>query len=487
MLTQTRHLLYLPLDARPVCLQTPQYLARVVGITLHSPPEHLLGALKTPANRDALRQWMLHTRQQVPELEAAIIALDMPLYGGLIPGRLGHEPVQQLRACLELCYTDLAGVPIYGFASVMRIPNYNNAEEEPDYWANFGSRLHAYSYGVHEAAVQGQPFNASAFEDIPAAVLNDFLHRRERNHGLARQLLHDLQAGQLKRLVYCEDDRGAFGLNVQEATVLKRLITKMHQEELAHVQTGADEVSHTLLVRAIRDIMQPDAITPLPVVVACAQNRDAHAKFDGVSVHTALQQRFNAVGLVESSGWEDAAFVVVLHAPHVKMGDHCELQPADTTQTDAEQTMVLLEKARAFNKPVALLDVAYANGGDPHLLKALAEHPEMVQALLAYGAWNTPGNAMGCALAFATAAVVNPGHADARKEAVLLRLLDDGVYQARVRGQWREQGLPLDDDALTDAMRESGHVFLDAFDIPAKQLKASFPCQRTFECALRID
>jgi hypothetical protein len=494
MLTQAHRFLYIPLDARPVCLQATHQLAKLLGVELLTPPLHVLGELKTPAHLELLMEWLKNTlHQHGTTLQAAIIAMDTPLYGGLITSRLGHETIEALEHRKAEVFEALKGIPLYGFASVMRIPNYNNDEEEPEYWAIYGERLHQLSAALHKAecattfADKANAMEAaSGLDSLPEEVVQDFLNRRSRNHHMARTLLEDVVAGRLNYLVYCEDDRGMYGLNVQEAETLNRAITEKKLTDVAHVQTGADEVAHTLLLKAWCDVQ---GNTPLRIHTQCAQNLEAHARFDGVPIYQAYQQRLAALRAQPTETLAEADLCVVIHAPHQNMGDHCEGILSDTTPEDAEATLHLIQTAHSKGTPVALLDVAYANGGDPHLLDTLLQRPESLEKLAAYSAWNTPGNAMGCGLAFGLAASLGRSEETERyrKQALLTRLLDDGVYQPIVRKQWREQSLPLELPALTQAICNGLPTAVwQAMGVQPSAVQASFPCNRTFECGIEL-
>jgi len=101
------------------------------------------------------------------------------------------------------------------------------------------------------------------------------------------------------------------------------------------------------------------------------------------------------------------------------------------------------ERWPALANASAVADVAYCNGGDPHLLHALLSGGRYAQ-LYSYAGWNTAGNTLGTTLAHAALRTLalargnTPSMDTAQQTALWMRLLDDGLYQSVVRG-WMMQ------------------------------------------------
>ena len=480
--------LVIPLDARPVCLNAVADLARLTGVQVLLPPADLLGKLKSPADLPALHQWMKRMIGQYP-IQAAVVSLDLLSYGGLIPSRMGEESNEDLIRELEKGLAVLKEIPkLYGFSSILRIPAYNNIEEEPEYWGEWGEVLSRFSQNLHKKNILMQNWRSLEWQEAqpPKEVIKDFVTRRERNHWHNLRLLQLLQQERLAHLVFCEDDRGEYGLNVYEADILRGRIETLELTDLAHVQTGADEVAQTLLIRALEESLQ-DALS---VYVKSAQSLDLVAKFDGQSLRNVVYQRIKAMAAKTVLKLEEADVVLIVHAPHYRMGDHGVQDAADTTMNDAYETLALTTEAIAQGKAVVLVDVAYANGADPLLLKAMKEEPDVIPQLAGYAAWNTPGNALGSGLAmglgYVYAQKYGTGSGSRHRKTLATRLLDDGVYQSHVRHLWRLSQRPLNKTHLTDAMLRHGQWVLNTLGLAHKRIEVQFPCDRTFECAIEF-
>jgi hypothetical protein len=471
----------IPLDARPVCYQWPQQLAALAGWQLVCPPATVLttAGLKHPVPFEQLWAWW---QSQLPLAEHWVWSVDMVAYGGLIPSRVGSSPLAQGQ--VDKVLTALASKSHGAFASVLRIPNYNNAEEEPDYWCLYGQALYAYS--VRQA--QGlAPFN----KEVPDSVLQDFLARRARNHAL-NQWLQQQQAPGLSTLVFCQDDTGPVGLNVTEAQALQAGFNTPTTETIPNesnphrhglVQTGADEVAACMMVRLA---LAHHRMTPrVAVVYGDPTTQHAVMPFDGLPLATVVANKLTLCGaqlvpLAKQQHDEQPDVVWVIHAAH-QTGDHMEHRPAEDQQTSLVGVQAAINDCGTL--PVIVTDVAYANGGDPLLTPWLLAQ---AHRLYGYAGWNTPGNALGCGLAMGLARwqaeQVQRFNGAAFAQALATRLLDDGVYQGIIRPQGQRQNQTLNVTWLNAQLAPflAQLATLTEGVVPV----AHWPCQRWFELAL---
>jgi hypothetical protein len=497
----------LPLDARPVCLDLPKRLAATCGLTLLTPAPELLGQLKAPAAWPTLKHWL---EQTLPTADAALISLDMLAFGGLIPSRCELLPVELWQHRLELLKL-LKGKPVKGFGSILRIPAYNSAEEEPAFYEQYGTTLAAYSQQVHaqnpEAAIEAllQPHETLAASlKLPLSVLTPWLHLRLQHFQLNAWVLEALKKGDLSYLCLGQDDtHGLHGLNLLEAAHFK---TAFLQEELkgkGHVQTGADELAQTLLVQLLLENSRQEERPKLWVACSHSEGLQADMRFDGEALHALMKQRFQALGLELAETPNEADLWLLCHTPASAkgQGDHCEEKPAhiETSQTDWMQTQ--LKEAQSLGKGVILADLAYTNGADPEMINTLlANVPQCVANLYGYAGWNTPGNALGSALAMGVvrwwAQCNNRFDALAFRQLLLLRLADDWLYQSQVRRQFRqatsysfgapEQLTPADEDALNTLMSEGLMQLKTLLQLSQQEVYCRFPCRRSFEIELEL-
>lgn len=110
----------------------------------------------------------------------------------------------------------------------------------------------------------------------------------------------------------------------------------------------------------------------------------------------------------------------------------------ETPDRSPEEFTRALSMDLAAGRPVAIADVAYANGSDLILGSLLLQNPEITR-LYAYGGWNTAGNTLGTVLAQAVirSLALNADNSSEQTQAhfefLFLRFLEDYYYQARER------------------------------------------------------
>ncbi len=474
----------IPLDSRPVCYDMPRRLAAMAGLELGMPSPALLGQLKTPANFKTLARWV---KNHLFENDPLIVALDTVAYGGLISSRVNEEPLEILQERVQAFFSQVKADACFGFTSVLRIPNYDFAEEEPEYWNEYGKKLYQYSAELHEKGY-------STVEGIPAPVLEDFMARREKNFALNESYLSLVSGGQLDYLTYCQDDTGPFGLNVQEAQLLESQIKKRKLGESAHIQTGADEVAACMLARWMA--LQQDAPIKVYPFYSSEAGRKLTAKFDGLPIEAVVEKAVRACGAIVVKKAAEADFWLMVHTPEERQGDHCSREQARVSPDQLDEVLKLLDKALAMGKPLSIADVAYANGGDPRLVERLVARFDDLTGLYGYAGWNTPGNAIGTSVAMGLIRLMAERNKSFDPEAfcklMLIRLADDWLYQADVRNTVRrsmngsaQNGSP--DEKLLNVLMADGLFLLKSrLGLENQLVHCRYPCQRTFEVEIGI-
>lgn len=469
----------IPLDSRPVCYDMPKRLAEVAGLELGMPTPNLLGQLKKPANFKTLSRWV---KNHLFENDPLIVALDTIAYGGLIASRVNEEPLPILKERVTDFFKQIKVDSCYAFSSILRIPNYDFDEEEPEYWNRYGKKLYQYSAQLHE-------HGHAPSEEIPEAVLNDFIDRREKNFSLNESYLSLLFNKKLDYLTYCQDDTGPYGLNVQEAQSLAEQIRKRKLTDHAHIQTGADEVAACMLARWMV-LQQPEPVK-VYAFYSSDTGRKLVAKFDGLPIESVVEKAINACGaqLVKKSS--DADLWIMVHTPEDRQGDHCSREVAKVNPDQIEEVLKVMDKALALGKPVTITDVAYANGADPRLMEKLVSRFDDLTGLYGYAAWNTPGNAIGTSVSMGLVRLMAERHktfnAKAFCKLMLIRLADDWLYQADVRHTVRQtmngtaQTAEPDEKLLNVLMADGLFLLKSRLGLEKQSIHCRYPCQRTFE------
>jgi Protein of unknown function (DUF4127) len=477
--------LILPLDSRPVCYDQVLDLANAANLAISLPPPNYLGHLKSPAPFLSLKSWWREALTKQPE-STVIAALDTLAYGGLIASRVNSENLETLYNRFQWFWEDIKPThkPRYGFSSILRIPDYDNSEEEPDYWQEYGKALSVLSAETHRRGTMPDP----AAYNIPANVVQDFMARREKNFRLNERFLHLLETGDLQFLIFCQDDTGSYGLNVKEAEFLKSKIEHDQIGNWAFVQTGADEIVLMLLAKSLwQNATKPLHIFPWYIP---DHGKKAMARFDGMPLANVVNRHIQTLGGCVCLSPKDADLILLVNAPSQEMGDHCAME---TPAREPENIFAFVEALQTWlpQKNIAVADVVYANGAEPLTVRQCLQENIPLADLVAYAGWNTPGNSIGTALA--TGAVIAWAqqngcfNREAHQKLLLKRFLDDWLYQAEVRGVLRKQFETLPSEAILNSEMAPGAQLLKSV-CGWEHLTPhfSFPCQRFFEIQVTL-
>jgi hypothetical protein len=434
----------IPLDERPVNTRYPALLADSFGIVLHLPPPALLSRFRQPADCAGLIHWL---DQLAPTLDGVIVSVEMLGYGSLIASRISHEPATTILSRLEHLRTlkqRRPALPIYGFNLITRISNANWADEEPLYWADYGTRFYRFSQLLD---LTGRAAPAATLVDeltqlrseLPAAHVQDFLRRRARNHTVNLQVLQWLADGVFDLLVLSSDDTNPVGLPTREKHWLADWGNYLGLGERLLMYPGADEVGCALLARMVNQLT--DTIPTFTVDYALPGGEEVTAPFEDGPVRLTVERQIRAVGgklLSASASSVDKASALRLFVNPPIGGEETDWpHPHTSDEQRRPHLAAFVERLVATSAMVALLaDVAFANGADP-VLMALAQGTVDFGRLAAFGAWNTAGNTIGVALAQACATRFASGAtAEVAQQRFLLRhLLEDWGYMTVIRGQ----------------------------------------------------
>ena len=172
-----------------------------------------------------------------------------------------------------------------------RIPSYNEAVEEPWYWAYYGADLYTFSYYSDKCAAvpaararadavmpsraagdllhygagvrarrrrrrrryasSGDPADAAraaaARALVPTVVVSEFIWRRARNYNVSVAMVEALAGspGLFEALYITLDDNAAYGFNIAEAARLRSLVAGYNLSSVVRIYPGADEVRLT--------------------------------------------------------------------------------------------------------------------------------------------------------------------------------------------------------------------------------------------------
>ena len=486
-----------PADERPVHVRYPTMLSDIVGAQLTLPPSELLPRFREAAPTAALAEWL---RGAAASADVLIVSLEALCHGGMIPSRLTSETIDVVLPRLGLLRELRAnpGAPrIDASGFVTRLPELDDATEEPAYWADHGRDLGRLSR-IIDRAERGDASAAelaAARAAVPTDHVNDVLRRRARNHAILLGALELAADGTLDSLVLSSDDTAPEGLPAREARWLEAWSAALDLRERVHHHAGADEVASVRTVHWLRGHRERPRIALLE-----------HHGLERIAPYEARPIRGTAHGQVRAIGGTpvdhlDDAEVVLAITPPERDGDWALAPPTPEPEREqrqaafADRVADLVEAGRW----VAVADCSEPNGGSLPLVRRLAARGVLAR-LGGYAGWNTAGNSIGSALAQAVAGRGRAGPGTPHERLLVHRLVEDVGYQTvertALRRRRRERGLPPEPsvaelpavesrlaDDLQNQLDDLG-PFHTRWRIDTDAVR--LPWNRTFECDLAI-
>lgn len=511
--TRALSLAFLPLDERPVNIGLPAGIAAIAGATLVLPPDELLPELRQPGNADALGRWLEST---APRTDAVIASLDMLCYGGLIAARTTADTTLSALTRLDVLrrlHTAHPALPLCAVSLVMRASNSYNPQEEPDYWARHGMELHKLGALHHRDLLEtlGATYAGNAADlatlraALPAEIVADFERRRLRNHHVNLEAIALASEGVIDPLLITADDTAEHSAGSAEQVWLKQWSNVLPIAGEVLMYPGADEVAAVLVARQLGAHF---GVTPR-FTVECADppGMVRIAKYENSPMREAVDRQIRASGSAIVADSE--AMGLVVHAPDPKRRDHCGMvvQKSGTSHdgaqsifdaddaVEATNTADLIGQLLATGRDVALADLRYSNGADPLLIEELHRRGILLD-LVAYGGWNTAGNALGSVVAAAAAIQIGRAagtlDATAARRVLLHRLIEDFAYMTDARRPLNA-GVYTFPDRAEEAAAETG--IGAGLDATLKRLTGRddlgitdvrFPWHRSFEVDFTI-
>lgn len=530
-------LLLIPLDERPISAAYPRLLTDALGWGLASPTP-LLGGRKTPADVAGLADWLLAAASGAGASGGAsgspsgrplgaVIALDTLAWGGLIPSRQSGNDLGGALGRLEVLRRmreAAPGLPILAFSSIQRVSREDDDAEEPSYYRSYGRAIFRRSVLEHRAVADALSAEearelAGLRAELPAEVWQDQLDIRQRTLAVNLAALDLVADGVIDTLVLNQDDTAEWGLNVMNRRRLEAEVRRRGLDDRVLVYPGADEVAQALIARlASRVIGRRPRVSAF---YASRRGADVQTAYEDRPLGDLVTVHLRAAGAVQLPPGAPVDLWLGVNSPSRSQGQggashalgYAAEHPGALTEDEqawlaaAEAPVDGLDRSLpAFRDTlralldgpalVALADVAHVNGADDLLMTGLATDGAL-PLLAGYGGWNTAGNALGSAVTLGCLAALGADRA-ALELAVAARLVDDWLYQARVRTRLLLQPelKPLGLGGFVPAARQGAvadqaRAGLDAeslrFGLPYRVTHLAFPWQRVFEIDYAIE
>lgn len=497
----TNKIALVPVDARPVTYDMPVALGDIAEWNVLVPDKEILGYLKQPADLDKLFEWL---NTVASEVSGIVASLDMVLYGGLVPSRINTDDAatikKRLNKFLELKNKN-PDLKLMLFSSTMRISNNYVNIEEKEYWSEYGEEIWALSYYSHRYEQLQNPEDLArskkAEEKIPSAIRNDYLETRERNFQINLSLFELLEPYNIDLLVFPQDDTSEFGYNIKEQQQLKEIIRQKNLYDQVLIYPGADEVASLLIARMIYTLEDKSFPTFYPVYSG-HKGMSIVARYEDRTIDESVKGQVFALGSHMVESVQEADVLLGVNVPGEQQGEIAlqqSLNQVDTNNRNVGEWIRKLHYYSQLGKEIAIIDVAYANGADvammPQLLKKFT-----LSDLVGFAAWNTAGNTIGTVVAQAALILLAKEKGlsitEKKEKLLLLRVLDDYIYQSQVRQTVRQaiQEEKLSKTELLETVAKhfypTAQQFIESLQVNTKLDAIYLPWDRTFEIGIRL-
>jgi hypothetical protein len=291
-------------------------------------------------------------------------------------------------------------------------------------------------------------------------------------------------------LVLPQDDTARYGFNIAERRELEALVATKKKANWVRIYPGADEVAHTLVAHVANEVW---VNRPLKVCVTYDDPDHVHhlvARYEDRPVTESLAAQLAVVDAVIVDEIDSADLLLAVHTQGTAQGDWAMKIALPSTSGINAAWLAQLRGAHQAGKAIAVVDLAYANGGDPVLMEQLPAYVPFSE-LAAYAGWNTASNSIGSLLA-QCALARDVYYAPTNQEVVCLRLVEDYLYQA----VWRQRIRHVIDESAVSAVELQtvvAQMFIPAanawlaehhFDYRVGSIQ--LPWQRTFEIDIHL-
>lgn len=498
-------IVYLPLDERPCNYEFPHLLAKDSAATLVRPPLPLMGRKKTPGDTDGLWAWL---EAECADAYGAIVSLDTLLYGGIVPSRLHGLDAEacagRIGRLRELKRRN-PRLKLFAVHLIMRCPQYSIADEEPDYYDDWGRELFLSGFLAHKKelglASEAEEAELARIEaELPPAVRDDYLGRRAVNVEANKAAVRSAAEGVIDFLVIPQDDSAPYGWTAKDQQAVREEVALRGAELRTLMYPGADEAGCTLLARMINEL---HGRTPL-VYPRLASVRGPHVTpiYEDRPFFESLKAHILAAGGHMAASAEEADVLLLVNTPGSEMTEAVKQRYPYASDLVLRCLVELVEYGafamERYRKPIGVADVAYGNGGDLLLLKLLRQKGLLFR-LGGYAGWNTSANTLGTVLAqLMLYSVYGPteGHLDF----LALRYTEDFGYCSSVRrriadGPVRELGLDYfgvdgQRGKVADLVKEALAAFVSehvqSADYRIEIEDCYMPWSRMFETGLKV-
>ena len=431
-------ILYIPIDNRPCNLKQVAEVAEKLGYKILTPPEKFLGTGATPEKFGKPAELWTWLNDNAAGVQAAVISTDAMLYGSLVGSRQHNLTAEEILNRAEK-FSDFKKnfpyLPIYVFGTIMRTPigGVSTSTLEPEYYRQYGTAIFEYTalkdkQETEKLSRKEQKQLAWLDYYIPNEHKEDWFARREKNFNANKYFIDCLKSGKFEYFLIGCDDNTIFSQTHLESRHLREYAAGYEKSQF-QVTGGADELGMLMVSRAInKDLHEIPFVTTF---YNAGKGGDTIPNYSNEKISTSVYDAIFAAGGLPIPAPERADLVLAVNTNFDgKTFEAGSEKNIITPSKSIKNFMQILNNLTEKNYPVAVADIAFANGADNSLMEQL-KNKNLQFKLQAYGGWNTPTNASGFVIG---EGVLTKFMTESEKNSLLLtRYFDDWIYQANVR------------------------------------------------------
>ncbi|MGD9886361.1 MAG: DUF4127 family protein [Bacilli bacterium] len=450
-------IIYVPLDERPCNYRFPFQIFNQKNTEIITCPEHLMGYKKRPAQINQLNEWLMINTKHAYGL---VVALDTLIYGGIVPSRLHNLPLDVLISRLTILRSLKKQNPnliIYGFSLIMRCPEYNSADEEPEYFQNHGKNIHLLGYLSHMKELNILSKSDQEKLDniqIPKEYIDDFSHRRYVNQQINIAALELVKEEIITFFTIPQDDSSKYGWTAKDQIKIREVIKKHKLFKKVFMYPGADEAGCVLLSRMVclNNHLQPKVYIKYPGPTCSKIIPSIEDRY----LDTMVKYHIIACGGIVVDALKECDAVLLINAPADYMRSSFNKEEPGRgleVQRNLVEAIEFIEYVGQKQKAIIIGDITYGNGSDLEIYHYLSLK-KMLFKLAGFGGWNTASNSIGQAIAMGFSCLLN-GFTKQHLAFLISRYVEDIGYCGYVRQTIMKDFLPR-------------HPQLNYFDVKSK-------------------
>ena len=498
-------IIYIPHDDRPISMKQTAEIIEKTGYKIVMPPKELLGNRDSMGNPKELWKWYedilkkARKNKKTVDLVASVLSSDSLVYGSLVGSRKHNYSEKDLIARLKkfaFIHKKYPEAKLYVFSSIMRTPKNAAASGhmEPDYYDSFGEDIFRYTALIDKQETVG--LNARNKRElkflesvIPRSTINDWKSRRNKNFNVNRALIDLTKNDMFTYLLFGRDDNAPFSATHQERRKLLSY-AKTLSNDIERSAAGIDEAGLLLLTRAV---LKDKGITPnIYVRYNWGSGEFVVPAYSDEAIKYSINDAINIIGANPVDDVKSADLVLTVNTnPNGKTGDGALYSNNIKAREGTRYFVDTIEEYLKMNKPVAVADIAFANGSDNALMDALKKR-KLLFKLTSYAGTNTATNST--VFALSTGLLAKYMKPNDKNELLKIRYLDDWMYQGNVRTVVARQLTWLNGDGVYGSLNdkkewaeERVHHVMKSFlkeDLPvvkSENIKIVLPWNRMFE------